>query len=118
MGRGGAMPGLELEISVLDVNRMMKAGETVRLIDVREPHEFEKCRIEGAEPIPMRSIPQALAKLKEEAQEGTLVFYCHHGPRSLQVVSWLRQKGLACCQSMQGGIDRWAASVDPGVGRY
>ena len=112
------MLGLELEISVLEVSRRLKAGETVRLIDVREPHEFERCRIEGAELVPMRSIPQALGKLTEKAQEGSLVFYCHHGPRSLQVVSWLRRNGLACCQSMQGGIDRWSASVDPGVGRY
>ncbi|MGC9971343.1 MAG: rhodanese-like domain-containing protein [Bryobacteraceae bacterium] len=112
------MEGLPVEISVLEVKRRLEAGEAVRLIDVREPQEFAMCRIEGAELIPMRSIPKELAALKEKTGERALVFYCHHGPRSLQVVTWLRQRGLAGCQSMQGGIDRWAASVDPGVRRY
>ena len=112
------MGGVPLEVGVLEVKRRLKAGEAVRLIDVREPQEFARCRIEGAELIPIRSIPKAVTTLKEKAGEGVLVFYCHHGPRSLQVVTWLRQRGLAGCQSMQGGIDRWAASVDPGVRRY
>ncbi|MGA2326064.1 MAG: rhodanese-like domain-containing protein [Bryobacteraceae bacterium] len=109
---------MPLEVGVLEVKRRLKAGEAVRLIDVREPQEFARCRIEGAELIPIRSIPKAVTTLKEKAGEGALVFYCHYGPRSLQVVTWLRQRGLAGCQSMQGGIDRWAASVDPGVRRY
>lgn len=112
------MGGLPVEISVLEVKRRLKAGEAVRLIDVREPHEFATCRIAGAELIPMGSIPKELTALKEKSTEGALVFYCHYGPRSLRVVTWLRQRGLAGCQSMQGGIDRWAASVDPGVRRY
>ncbi len=109
---------LPAEISVLEVKRRLDAGEAVRLIDVREPHEFAMCRIHRAELVPMRSIPKELAALKMKAEEGALVFYCHHGPRSLQVVAWLRQRGLPACQSMQGGIDRWAASVDPGLRRY
>jgi rhodanese-related sulfurtransferase len=112
------MEGLPLEINVLEVKRRLGAGEALRLIDVREPREFALCRIEGAESIPMRSIPKELAALRGKAAEGTLVFYCHHGSRSLQIVNWLRQQGLAACQSMQGGIDRWAASVDPGLRRY
>jgi rhodanese-related sulfurtransferase len=118
MEAGGEMEGLPVEISVLEVKRRLQAGEAVRLIDVREPQEFAMCRIEGAELMPMRSIAKELATLKMKAAEGALVFYCHHGPRSLQVVAWLRQRGLAGCQSMQGGIDRWAASVDPGLRRY
>jgi rhodanese-related sulfurtransferase len=112
------MEGAPLEVSPHEVRQRLEAGEEVRLIDVREPHEYAICRIDGAELIPMRSIPGALPALKERAAGGPLVFYCHHGVRSLKVVSWLRQQGLACCQSMQGGIDLWAASVDPGLRRY
>lgn len=112
------MQGVPLEVSPLEVKRMLQAGEALRLIDVREPHEFAICRIEGAELIPLGAIPQALVALKDKAAEGALVLYCHHGMRSLKAVSWLRQRGLNACQSMQGGIDRWAASVDPGLRRY
>lgn len=112
------MEGAPLEVSPHEVRQRLEAGEEVRLIDIREPHEHAICRIDGAELIPMRSIPGALAALKERTTGGTLVFYCHHGVRSLRVVSWLRQQGLACCQSMQGGIDLWAVSVDAGVQRY
>ena len=47
-----------------------------------------------------------------------IIVYCHHGVRSANVVSWLRDQGVAACQSMSGGIDRWSAEVDPGVPRY
>ena len=112
------MEGLPLEIGPLEVSRKLRTGEAIRLIDIREPHECAICRIEGAERIPMRSIPQALESLRAQAAQTTLVLYCHHGMRSKQAASWLRQRGVAACQSMQGGIDRWAASVDPGLRRY
>jgi rhodanese-related sulfurtransferase len=112
------MQALPLEISPLELNRKLRDGEAIRLIDVREPHEFNLCRIDGAELIPMQTIPRSVELLKSRAADGTLVFYCHVGVRSLTVVSWLRQRGLASCQSLRGGIDRWAASVDPGIRRY
>jgi rhodanese-related sulfurtransferase len=38
--------------------------------------------------------------------------------RSLNVACWLRGQGVAACQSMAGGIDRWSEEVDPSVPRY
>ena len=52
------------------------------------------------------------------AGTGTLVVFCHHGVRSLQVVEWLRAQGLEDCTSMAGGIERWSLEVDRGVARY
>ena len=34
------------------------------------------------------------------------------------VAQWLREQGIAACQSMSGGIDAWSALVDPAVPRY
>jgi rhodanese-related sulfurtransferase len=109
---------LPLEISPLELRRMLEAGEPVALVDVREAHEHALCRIDGAELVPLGSIPQAFSSLKEKSAGRRLVLYCHHGVRSLRAASWLRQRGIPHCQSMSGGIDRWAASVDPGIGRY
>jgi rhodanese-related sulfurtransferase len=107
-----------LEISPLDLKRRMDAGEPVRLIDCREPHEYALARIEGAELIPMRAIPGELPRLESLAEEAPLVVYCHHGVRSLRVVEWLRGHGVDACQSMSGGIEAWSMRIDPAVPRY
>jgi rhodanese-related sulfurtransferase len=105
-----------MEITPAEVRRQIDSGEAPRLVDVREPFEFEQARIDGAELVPMRSIPQALSLL--EAEENPIVVFCHHGMRSLQVVGWLREQGVENCTSMAGGIDRWSREIDPKVPRY
>src|SRR5579872_4217028 len=113
------MPGaLPLEIVPRDVKRRLDAGERLTLIDVREPAEFQAARIPGAELIPMRTVPGELQRLDAAADDSTLVVICHHGIRSLNVVNWLREQGVASCQSMAGGIDRWSLEIDPSVPRY
>jgi rhodanese-related sulfurtransferase len=107
---------LPLEVTPQEVKQKLDAGETVHLIDVREPHEHRTASIDGAELIPMRSVPQSLAALK--AKPGAIVVFCHHGMRSMQTVSWLRRQGLDRAQNMAGGIDAWSASIDPKVPRY
>ena len=54
----------------------------------------------------------------EKYRQREIVVYCHHGIRSLQVASWLRQLGFDNAQSMAGGIDRWALQIDPTLPRY
>jgi rhodanese-related sulfurtransferase len=109
---------LPLEISASEVKRKLEASDPLALIDVREHSEHAICRIDGAELIPMLIIPQHLPALRERAAQSQLVFYCHHGVRSLQVVNWLRRQGIASCQSLSGGIERWSLEVDPQVPRY
>ena len=106
------------EITPQEVKQRLDGGEKLKLIDVREPGEFQQARIEGAELIPMRSVPSGLTDLEAQAEEALLVVYCHHGVRSLNVVNWLREQGLSACQSMAGGIDRWSREIDPSVPRY
>lgn len=109
---------LPLETSPQEVQRRIDAGEALVLIDVREAEEFAITRIEGATLIPMRSIPASLPQLEAKADAATLIVFCHHGVRSLNVVHWLREQGVPTCQSMAGGIDAWSAMVDPSVPRY
>ena len=52
------------------------------LLDVREPWEFEKARIEGATLIPMREVPAKIGQLDDHRE---VVAICHHGGRSMQV---------------------------------
>jgi rhodanese-related sulfurtransferase len=107
-----------LEVTPQEVKQRRAAGEKIILIDVREPGEFQLARIQNAELIPMRSVPAELQRLEALADQGTLVVYCHHGVRSLNVVNWLREQGIAGCESMAGGIDRWSREIDASVPRY
>jgi rhodanese-related sulfurtransferase len=109
---------LPFEITPQEVHKKLQGGEKFALIDVREPIEFQIARIEGAELIPMRAVPAELSRLDGKAEETPLIVFCHHGLRSLNVVSWLREHGVAACQSMAGGIDRWSLEIDPQVPRY
>lgn len=109
---------LPAEIHPQEVQRRIDAGEPLVLIDVREPEEYAITRIEGATLIPMRNIPANLQQLEARADESTLIVFCHHGVRSLNVVQWLRAQGVPACQSMAGGIDAWSIVIDPSVPRY
>jgi rhodanese-related sulfurtransferase len=109
---------LDFEITPSEVKRKLDAGEKLHLIDVREPREFAVARIDGSELIPMQQVPGELQTLEARADEATLIVFCHHGVRSLNVVNWLRQQGVDACQSMTGGIDAWSLGVDPSVPRY
>ena len=105
-----------LQITPREVKQRLDAGEKLRLVDVRETFEFQQAHIEGSELIPMRTVPQALSTFEEETVPA--IVFCHHGVRSLQVVSWLREQGVESCSSMEGGIDRWSLEIDPAVPRY
>ena len=107
---------LTLQITPKEVKQRLDAGEKLRLVDVREPFEYRQARIEGSELIPMRTVSKSLDSL--ETEEAPVIVFCHHGMRSLQVVSWLREQGVDHCSSMAGGIDRWSLEIDATVPRY
>jgi rhodanese-related sulfurtransferase len=107
---------MEFEISAGQLKALQKTGEPFLLLDVREPWEFDTAKIEGAKNIPMGDIPtRANQELDPDAH---IVVVCHHGVRSLTVTNWLRQQGFEKVQSMRGGIDGWARTVDPRVPLY
>lgn len=85
------------------------------LLDVREPWEYEKARIEGSRLVPMREVPARMAEL-EEGKE--VVAICHHGGRSMQVAMFLERQGFRSVHNLTGGIDAWSRTVDPSVPTY
>ena len=98
-----------------ELQRLLAAGEALALLDVREADEVAICRIPGAVHIPMNEVPQRLGELDAKAKT---VVYCHHGMRSLAVAGFLLQQGFADVTNLTGGIDLWAALVDPSLSRY
>jgi len=107
---------MDFEISAAQVKAMLKRGDELTLLDVREPWELEKAKLEGSKNIPMGEVPGRAHQELDPDQH--IVVMCHHGLRSLSVTNWLRQQGFEKVQSMRGGIDGWARTLDPKVPLY
>jgi rhodanese-related sulfurtransferase len=105
---------MEFEITVEEAKARIEGGDVV-LVDVREPWEIETASLVGAKLIPMGDIPTRVQELDPDAH---ILVLCHHGRRSLQVTSWMREQGYAKTQSVRGGIDAWSKQVDSKVPVY
>ena len=105
----------ELEITPADVKARLDRGENLVLVDVREPWEYQLCRIEGAKLVPLGSLAASLQTLPDVDE---VICYCHHGMRSLDAAGWLRFQGIEKAKSMAGGIERWSLDIDPKIPRY
>ncbi len=85
------------------------------LLDVREPWEWDICRIEPSRHMPMRSVP---TRLDELAQDAEIIVICHHGGRSMQVGHFLEHQGFGRVYNLAGGVHGWSQRVDPSVAVY
>ncbi len=103
------------EMSVQDLHARMETGEHFRLIDVREPHEWDIVRIEGAELVPLGDIP---AHLSEFDSTDEFVIHCRSGARSAQAVGLLMQAGITRVKNLRGGVLAWAREIDPSLPTY
>ncbi|MBK6982647.1 MAG: sulfurtransferase [Betaproteobacteria bacterium] len=86
-----------------------------QLLDVREPWEFERCRLEGSRLIPLAQLP---ARAGELDPGRTTVVICHHGVRSLRAAAYLEHCGFEDVVNLSGGIDAWARTLDRSMALY
>ena len=91
------------------------ARERPVLLDVREPWEFQTCRIAGARLVPMNELPRRLGELDPAAD---VVAICHHGTRSMHVAHFLERQGFERVYNLAGGVDAWARSIEPAMPVY
>ena len=106
---------MDYEISAAEAAALAQEKKA-RIVDVREPWEFQTASIEGSLQIPMGEVPgRAHQELDPEER---LMVLCHHGVRSMNVTVWLRNQGFEQAQSIRGGIEAWSTEVDPKVPRY
>src|SRR5262245_47589521 len=105
------------QIEVAELARKLQAGESVYLLDVRQPWEHETAALRGSVLIPLNELVARRDEIHPPA--GALVVtYCHHGLRSLSAANRLEELGLGPVVSLAGGIDAWSIAVDPAVPRY
>ena len=102
-------------VTVGDLASRLTRGDRPLLLDVRAPHEWAICHLEGATLIPMQTLPSRLAELDRGAE---IVCYCHVGARSAMAAAFLRREGFTRARNLIGGIEAWARDVDPSMPRY
>jgi adenylyltransferase/sulfurtransferase len=103
------------EITAQEVKKMMDEKKPFVLIDVREPHEFQICRIPGSTLVPLRELPKRMNELNSAHE---IVVHCRSGQRSARAVELLMKAGFHKIHNLKGGILAWSDQVDPSVPKY
>ncbi len=104
------------EITVQELKEKMDAGEDIELIDVRQPDEYQKAKIEGAKLIPL---PEIIQRMDEIDNSKPIVVHCKMGGRSAKAIEFLQAAGFEGDMSnLVGGITAWSDQIDPSVPKY
>lgn len=108
-------PNTMKEITVQELKDLIDSKADFQLIDVREPHEFDICNLEG-ELIPQADIPHSVDRIARDKQ---VVIHCRSGARSGNMVQWLeKNQGFTNLYNLKGGILAWAKEIDPEMPTY
>ncbi|MHB8656045.1 MAG: molybdopterin-synthase adenylyltransferase MoeB [Terriglobia bacterium] len=103
------------EMTAPEVKKMMDEKKPFVLVDVREPHEFQICRIPGSILIPLGEVPKRMNELNSADD---IVVHCRSGMRSAQAVEFLMKAGFRKIHNLKGGVLAWADEVDPSMPKY
>ena len=103
------------DITAGELAERMKQGKAVRLLDVREPHELQISRMEGATLLPLGQLAARLSEL-DSAEE--MVVFCKSGTRSARALELLLSAGFRRVKNLKGGINSWAREIDPSLPIY
>ena len=103
------------EITVEELKAKMDRGDDFFLLDVREPNEYQICRIEGAKLIPLGEVAQRSGELDRDRE---LIVHCKMGGRSAKAVSLLQERGFTRARNLKGGILEWIDKIDRTQSKY
>lgn len=87
----------------------------IKVVDVREPDEYEIAHIEGVPQVPLSALPQRFTELDPNQ---TYYLHCKSGVRSMKALKFLREQGFKYVKSVKGGILAWSEEIDPDVAQY
>ncbi|MFO7252802.1 MAG: adenylyltransferase/sulfurtransferase MoeZ [Actinomycetes bacterium] len=104
-------------ITALELKEMMDRGDDIFLVDVREPNEYEICRIPGSVLIPKGEFLDGSA-LEKLPQDKKIVLHCKSGGRSAEALAVVKNAGFSDAVHVGGGILSWIKNVDPSLPEY
>ncbi len=107
------------EISAEEVKQKLDGPDNFTLVDVREPSEYDICRIDASILIPLGKIEEMEPKnLNGISKSDQIILHCKAGVRSLKAAKALKQMGFEDVKSMAGGIEAWSERIDPSIPKY
>jgi adenylyltransferase/sulfurtransferase len=104
------------EVNVQEMKRALgdpKLG--IKVIDVREPDEYQIAHVDGVPLFPLSVLPQRFTELDPNQQ---VYIHCKSGVRSLKALYFLREQGFKYLKSVKGGINTWSDEIDHNVPKY
>jgi sulfur-carrier protein adenylyltransferase/sulfurtransferase len=108
----------ELETDAQELKAAMDARQAPYILDVREPQEFQICRIPGSTLIPLGQLGGRVEEVLAESAGQPILVYCKVGVRSATAVRLLRERGIDHVRNLKGGILAWIDQVDQSLPKY
>jgi adenylyltransferase/sulfurtransferase len=115
--RGEEAPAMTdgiLEITATELKARQDRGEKLFILDVREPHEYQICNLNG-KLIPLGELPRRVNELDSSVE---IVVHCRSGKRSADAIHFLQTAGFKKLWNLKGGVLAWADEVDPRMPKY
>ena len=104
------------ELTPTQFKAYIDSGASPVLLDVREPHELEICKLDFAVHIPLGDVPNRYKELLPFDRE--IIVMCRSGARSTSAAQYLESQGFTNLTNLTGGILRWGKEVDPTIQQY
>ena len=92
------------EVTIEELESALQSG--ARLIDVREPDEYEAGHVPGAILVPLGTVPDSLDRFSSDA---TTYVICKSGARSYRACEFVIDHGLDAV-NVEGGTLAWIIS--------
>ncbi len=108
------VPEITVEELKQRLDQSLGKHDDVFILDVREPHEYQICNINGYL-IPLGDLPKRVHELDSSRE---IVAHCRSGVRSGKAVAFLQQAGFRKVKNLKGGILAWADKIDPKMPKY
>jgi len=104
------------EVTVQEMKKALsEPGLNIKVIDVREPDEYEIAHVKGVPLVPLSTLPQKFTELDPNQQ---YYIHCKAGVRSMKALLFLREQGFKYLKSVKGGISAWSDEIDSQVPKY
>jgi molybdopterin/thiamine biosynthesis adenylyltransferase/rhodanese-related sulfurtransferase len=102
------------EMTAREVKARLDHGDDLFILDVREPHEYQICNLNG-KLIPLGELPRRVHELDSSRE---MVVHCRSGKRSAEAIQFLQKAGFKKLWNLKGGVLAWADEVDPSMPKY
>ncbi|MFH1619062.1 MAG: molybdopterin-synthase adenylyltransferase MoeB [bacterium] len=106
-----------VNISPEELKAAIETGAKLQILDLRHDWEHDLCHIPGDFSLPFENMEKGLERTGLDPALPVVV-YCKDAGRSAKAGELLARKGFGDVKILEGGIDAWAAKIEPGMMRY